>query len=115
MEELKIGLIVFIIIYLFYLFFVILNKKQMKKFSNNMYYKFLTKNFKLDEKKLETKKIAHIIALANATILSITFLVTEITNNLIYKMIIGFATLVLLELIIYYLIGKVLQKKYEIK
>lgn len=111
MKEFILVLLVFVVVYLFYFSFVILSKKQMKKFDNNTYVKFLINNFKLDKDKLNMKSLAHIIAISNSLIIALTFAVTEITENFIFKMLLGFATLLLLELLIYYIVGKILKRK----
>lgn len=113
MKQLILTLFVFAIIYLAYFIFVICSKSKMEEFGNNVYLKFLIKKFSLNIKKMDLKKMAHIIALCNSFIISFTFFITEIADNFIYKMILGCASLFLLELIVYLLVGKILSKKYR--
>ncbi|MDD3453584.1 MAG: hypothetical protein PHN42_04885 [Bacilli bacterium] len=113
MQELILFITIFVIIYLFYLFFVILNKSKLQKFNESIYVKFLINTNKLDEKKINIKSLAHIIALSNAFIISLTLIITDIINNFILKMVLGFGVLIILSLMIYYIIGRILKERSE--
>lgn len=112
MKELLLFLIPFIVIYLCYFFFVILSKKKMEKFKNNAYYNFLVKTYKLDDKKIPLKLFAHIISLSNSFIISTTFVIICLVESFVLKMLLAFAVILPLQLIVYFIIGKLLQKKY---
>ena len=45
-------IVVFVMIYLFYLFFIVLRKEQVKKFKNNTFLRYLVRVYKLDIKNL---------------------------------------------------------------
>lgn len=105
--------IVFIIVYLLYLFLVILNKNKMAKYKDNNYVCFLVKTYNLDKNKLPINKLAHIISLTNAFIISFAFVIAMLVDNFALKMLLAFAILIPLMLLMYYIIGKTLQKKYK--
>lgn len=113
MEELILFVISFIVVYLFYLFFVILNKKKMVKFKENVYFNFLVKTYKLDYTKISIKTLAHIISLSNAFIIATVFTIVCLVDSFILKMLLAFAVLVPLQLVVYFIIGKLLQRKYQ--
>lgn len=112
MEALLCFLISFVVVYLFYLFFVILNNKKMSKFKENVYFNFLVKTYKLDPAKISLKALAHIISLANSFIVAIAFTVVCFVDSFFLKMLLAFAVLIPLQLIVYFTIGKLLQKKF---
>lgn len=111
MKQLILWLTIFIIVYLFYLLFVILRKKKLELFKNNTGVKYLIKVYKLNEKKLDIKKIAHIIALANSFIIAITFLIIDFIDNFYLKMFVALVLLILLQLLTYHVIGKYLKRR----
>lgn len=113
MKEVITFLIVFIIVYLLYLFLVILNKKRMNKYKDNNYVTFLVNKYNLDRDKLPIKKVANMISLANSFIISFTFAIVMMIDNIILKMFLALAIIIPLMLFMYHLIGKNLQKTYK--
>lgn len=113
MDKVITFFIVFIIIYLLYLFLVILNKNKIEKYKDNSYVNFLVKTYNLDKNKLPIKKLAHIISLTNSFIISFVFVIITYVDNFTLKMLLAFAILIPLMLLMYYIIGKNLQKKYK--
>ncbi len=112
MNELILFLGTFIFVYLVYLVLIILRKKKMDKYKKSTEVRYLENKYKLDIKKLNLKKLSHILALANAFIIAITILVISFVDDLILKLMVGFIVLFPMILIIYHIIGKSLQKKY---
>ena len=110
MKYFIIWLVVFITIYLLYLLFVILRKNKMSKFKDNTYVKYLVRVYKLDPKKLNTKKLAHIISLANAFIVATAFTIVFSIKNYFLLLLLTMITLIPLQLVVYHIIGKILQK-----
>ena len=104
-------LIVFILIYLFYLFFVILRKDQLKKFKNNTSLRYLVKVYKLNINKLNIKKIANIIGIANSFIIAFTYTIVLLIDGFINQMLMAIGVFILLQLFIYHIIGISLKKK----
>lgn len=111
MEKLIWFLIVFIVIYFFYFIFIICRKKKLEKFKTSVEVQFMVKKFKLNLDKLNIKLLAHLIALSNALIISITFTIVEFFDNIILKLMVAFVTLIFLILVIYSILGKILKKK----
>lgn len=104
---------VFSIIYLSYVIFVIIRKKKLDKFRWNTYVRYLENVYQLDMNRISIKGMAHIIALANAMIVTITLYVVSITDNLLIKMLMAFAVLIPFQLLTYHMIGKLYQIKYK--
>ena len=115
MKEIIISFIAFIIIYLFYLLFVILRKKKLEKFKDNMYVKYLVNMYQLDLTKINIKSLANIIALVNSFIIASVLYCVSITDNMILQVLLAFAILIPLQILGYYIIGKVYQKKGKCK
>lgn len=113
MKQLITWLIIFIVIYLLYLLFVILRKKKMSKFSDNVYVNYLVNVYKLDKKKLNIKSLAHIIALANAFIVATAFIIVSYIKNFILMLLVAIVVLLPLLLIIYHIIGKQLKRREQ--
>lgn len=112
MEELVVFVVSFVVVYLFYLFFVILNEKKLYKFRENIYFNFLVKNYHLDLGKVTLSFLANVVSLANSFIIATTCTIVCFVDNFILKMLLAFAVLVSLQLFVYFTIGKLLNKKY---
>lgn len=113
MKDLIFYSIIFIVIYLFYLIFVILRKKKLDKFKKNTYVIYLERMYNLDLSKCNMKILANIIALSNSLIITFTLIIISNIDNLLLKMVLAFAILIPFQLFIYYIIGKIYQKKYK--
>lgn len=111
MEKLIWFIIVFSVIYLFYFLFIICRKKKLEKFKTSVEVQFLIKKFKLNIDKINIKLLAHLIAMANALIISTTFTIVEFFDNVIIKLMMAFVSLMFLILVIYSILGKTLKKK----
>ncbi len=101
--------IVIFVIYLFYLLFIGLRKEQVKKFRNNTFYRYLLKTYKLDPKKHNMKNMVQVIGLANGFIIATTYEVVMLIKGLTLQLLMAFAVFVLLDLIVYHIIGKILK------
>jgi len=104
-------LMAFAIIYLFYLFTVILQKKRYDKFKKSNQVMYFVKKYKLNVNKINIKKFINIISLTNSFIMALAFTaVIKIGNNLLLFLI---ALLILMPtmLICYHFIGKYLQRE----
>ncbi len=107
--------IVFLILYLSYVLFVIIRKKKLAQFRYNTYVRYLENVYHLDMNTISIKLLAHIIALANAIIITTTLWAIGITNNLLLKMLLAFAILIPFQLLVYHIIGKTMQIKHKRK
>lgn len=105
--------IVFLVIYLSYVLFVIIRNKKLVKFEENTYVKYLEKVYQLDMGKISIKRLAHVIALSNAFIITTTLAIIGITDSLLLKMLLAFAILIPLQLLVYHIIGKCYQVKHK--
>lgn len=111
MKEALISLIVFVFIYLFYLFFVILHKKKLDKFKENMYVKYLVNVYHLDLKNIKFKNLANTVALTNSFILALVLYVVSITDEIVLQALLAIAVFIPLQIVCYHIIGKIYQKK----
>ena len=111
MKYLVSFIVIFIVVYLFYLFFIILNKENLKKFKDNSFLRYLVRIYKLDIKKLDMKKMANTIALTNAFIIGLTYAIILLVDGFIKQMLFAIALFILLELLIYHIIGTILKRR----
>lgn len=101
----------FLIVYIFYLLFVILRKKNKDKLKNGIELRYLKVKYNVDVKDLDIKKMSHVIAIANSFIIATTVTIISFIDHLILMMVVGFVVLMILELIIYHIIGTHYQQK----
>lgn len=111
MKELILYLVLFIITYLFYLIFVLSRKSVLKKFPEGKEIKYLKYRYQIKVNDNNLKKIANTIFLANSFILSTTVYVVCLFDNLFIELLVGVATLIILILGVYHLIGTYYKKK----
>lgn len=104
-------LIVFVFVYLFYLFFVVLNKKKRNNIFNTNQSKLITEPSKLDVSKINKFWFAQVISLANSFIVAFTFACSEFFDNYILKLLVCFVILMVLIFVIYKFIGFVYKKR----
>ena len=103
----------FIIIYMLYAILIIHRKNKLNNIYKSTEVVILNKVLRVDTIKIEAKKLARIVALINAFIISITLeLVLLITNKTVLQMLLAFIILIILIIIIYPIIGLILRKKY---
>lgn len=112
MKILEFG-IVFVLVYIFYLLFVILRKKKLNKFKESQYVLMLKRTFGVEVDKLGNKYIANLVALANAFIIGVTVIVIGLVDGIIYKGLLAFASLTLLQIFIYYLLSKIMKRRIK--
>lgn len=111
MEDIIFSIIAFVLIYLLYVIFVISRKKKLEKFKENSYVTFLVKKYNVDLKTTNFKILAHAIALTNAFIISIALFVISFFDNWLYKISIAFVVLIILQFLMYKLLGNLFKKK----
>ena len=111
----------FLLVYSFYYLFVIRSKKAMKKMEDGKEMTFLKRNYHLDYSKLNTKRIANLIALINSFIISFTTVIVCLLNDwisnfylwLVCCMLMAIVILFPLIIILYHLIGTHYNKKQK--
>lgn len=99
--------------YLFYLFFVILNKKKNDKiFDTNQASIFINLN-KLDKDSIDKKVFIHVLSICNSFILAFTFAFTIlfVFDSLFINLLLGFIILIVLILVVYKVVGLFFRKK----
>ena len=111
MEYLINFIIAFLIVYLFYFFTVILQKKKYDKFKKSNQVMYFVNRYKLNVNKINIKKFIHIISLTNSLIIAIAFTATFLVENILLQLLIGLLVLIPLILISYSLIGNYLKKE----
>ena len=111
MEDLIFSLVTFIIIYLFYVIFVISRKSKLEKMKKNPGVLYLVNKYKIDLEKVNLKVLAHLIALTNAFILSITLFIVSFVDNYFLKILVCFVLIIPFEYIMYMIIGKMYKEK----
>ena len=105
--------IAFLIVYLFYFFTVILQKKKYDKFKKSNQVMYFINRYKLNVNKINIKKFIHIISLTNSLIIAIAFTATFLVENILLQLLIGLLVLIPLILISYSLIGNYLKKECQ--
>lgn len=113
MKYILLFVFAFTLIYLFYLFTVILQKKRYDKFKESNQVMFFVKRYKLDRDKINIKKFINVISLVNSFIIAISFTVSSISSNFIIELLIGLLVIVPLMLLSYHVIGISLKKEEE--
>lgn len=93
------------------LYYYIFMKKNNKKSKEPIEFNYLTAKYKINMKKIDSKKLRRLMSLCNALIISTTILLLEFIDSLGLKMLIGFVVLMALTIGTYHLIGKHYQKK----
>lgn len=111
MTEIKTFLITFIVVYFVYFVIIILNKKRKEKLKESIEAKYLINRFKLDLNSININTFGQIVALSNSFIISLTVSLVSLFNHFILKMLLGFIILIILELLIYNIIGSYLKRK----
>ena len=105
--------ITFIIIYMLYAILIIHRKNKLNNIYKSTEAIILNKVLRIDTNKIEAKKLARIVALTNAFIISVTLeLILLITDKTVLQMLLAFVILILLIIIIYPVLGYFLRKKY---
>lgn len=101
----------FLVIYLAYYLVIVRREKGIEAFKNGKQLLFFKNAYNLDIKKLDCRKFANSLALANAFIIATTVTVIEFINSFMLKLLVAFVILVPLILVVYYILGKVYKKK----
>ena len=111
MENFVLSLIVFVVIYLFYLIFFIIRPKKREKFKTNSYVKVLVNKYHVDINSINFTSLIHVIALSNSFIVSGSFYIMNLFSNMYVGFICAIVALIILEILMYKLIGFLYGKK----
>ncbi len=115
MEDLVFSIVIFFVTYLFYLLFVIMNKKRIEKLKNGTYVTYLVNVYKLDLNRINIKVLGHIIALTNSFILASVLFIMSFIKPFILKLLISIIVLIPVQLLMYHIIGKMYEKSGQTK
>lgn len=100
----------FLIVFLIYVLFI--NKKLKKdKRNTSLELNYLIKRFDLNLKKVNRKQLMWIVTVTNSFIISFTCVVTFNIESVIWRLIVGFALLMILIYSLYEIEGRILKKK----
>ena len=112
MKELVLWLLCFIVVYLVYLILIINNKKKLAKYRNSTEIKYFKNKFNINIDKIGMKKLANIISLANAFIISTTVSIVSLLDSIIIVLLLSIFVLIPLIIVVYNIIGRMLSNKY---
>lgn len=107
----RMFLLSFIIVYLFYLVTVVLQKKKYEEFRKSNQVMYFVKRYKLDANKINIKKFIRIISLTNSLIISLSFTIVIKVSNIYLMILLGFFIMLPLMLMSYSLLGLYLKKE----
>ena len=111
MEYVLVFLFCFIAVYIVYYLIIVRREKGLEAFKKGKQLLFFKNAYNLDIKKVDVKKFANSLALANAFIIAFTVVAIEFIDSLIIKLLVGFVILIPLILIVYYILGRIYKKK----
>lgn len=101
----------FIIVYLFYLITVIIQKKRYGEFKKGSQVMYFVNKYKLNLDNINIKKLINILSLTNSFIIAITFTLVLLFDNYIIQLLVGFVIIIIITLICYSFIGLYLKKE----
>ncbi len=104
-------IIAFLIVYLFYLFTVILQKKKYDKFKKTNQVMYFVRKYKLNVNKIDMRKFTNILGITNSLIIALAFSATFVVENIFLQLLVGLLVLIPLILLFYSLIGNYLKKR----
>lgn len=111
MDKILLFIISFLVVYLVYFLVVVSRKKGLEAFRNGKQLLFFKTAYNLNIDKLDCKKFANSLSITNAFIIAFTITVIEFFESNIVKLGVGFALLIPLILVCYYILGNVYKKK----
>jgi hypothetical protein len=111
MKNVIFYVIMFALVYLFYVIFVLNRKNVLRNFPNGKEMKYLKYKYGIKVNEKNIKNIASTVFLGNSFIISTTAFVVCLFDSLLLEIIIGLATLIILMLGVYHVIGTYYKKK----
>ncbi len=103
-------ILIFLFVYFLYYVFIFRKEEKLKNYQNSTEMKHLINRYRLNMKKLNLKKTVQKIALVNALIITLTLMVVDQFQEIWLKILVGFATVLVLQLLTYHLLGKYLKR-----
>lgn len=114
MEKLISWGIVFGLVFVFYLIFVVFNKKKLKKIFESTGAKFIKGRYKISLDNVNARKFALVLATTDSFIFSTTFLIMSFFESMIISFLVAIPVLIVLIIALYSLLGLIYRKK-EVK
>ena len=104
-------IISFLVIYILYYLVIINRKKGLESFKKGKQLQFFIKAYNLNKNKINIKKFANTLSLANAFIIALTLTILELIENIFFKILTSIFILLPLMFIMYKLIGEAYKRK----
>ncbi len=114
MDKIRSFIIAFILVFIFYLIFVVFNKKKVSQIFDSRAAKIMSAKFKLTFKDQNKKLFAFILAFTDSFICAITYTIMQFIENVYLKFIVAFLCLGIFIIVFYLIIGYFYKKK-EVK
>ncbi len=108
--EVVLYLLIFLLVYFIYYYFVVNKKNKLEKFKESMEMKYLSLRYQLEVEKLPMPKTAKLIALTNAFIITIVLIIMDFFEYFLLKIGVAFVSLIILQLMMYHILGRYLQR-----
>jgi len=116
MEELILFILAFLAIFLIYEIVLFrMAKKVLGKDLELTEINYLEKKYKLDMKKVNYKRLRHVVALTSSFDIALTVSIIMLFKSFVLEIIVGFISLIILILISYHIVYLVYKKKGMIK
>ena len=110
MENLYYSITLFFTIYLLYFLIIVCSKKRLNKYKKSTEVLYLTYKYKIDINNYNIKKVANLLAISSAFILSSIFFISCYIENIFLKFLVVFALVFAFIILIYGVVGNELSK-----
>jgi hypothetical protein len=111
MEEFIIYIVILMFSYASYCILILNSNKKIEKYKKSSEVLYLIRKYKIDLKKVNFKKMARVMALANSFILANTVFIASFFESWIIKVLISFILITPMILVVYHLLGTHYSKK----
>ena len=114
MIDVYVGIGIFVLVYLCYLLFIILNKKKLKKYiGKSKEVLIIKRKYDINFDKINPKLVANLFGLTNGFIIGFVYIMMSLIDSFIVKLIISLGVFIIMTLMAYTMIGKYLKGKEE--
>ena len=110
-KELELFIFTFVLVYLFYIVFVLCRKNILKKFPDSKNMKYLKDRYNVVITDKSIKKIANVVFITNALILSITVSIVCYFDSFVIGLLVSIVPLLVMILAFYHIIGTIFGKR----
>ena len=102
---------VFGLVVIFYLLFVVFNKKQRRNIFNSAGAILMKNKFKVTFKKTNEKTFSLVVGITNGFICATAYVIMGFVENIYLSFLVAIPVLIVLILVCYYLLGLIYKKK----